>query len=312
MKRTFNSEDIETDLGHLSNHDMMEKYRVSQATVTKWRTRYQVPSPVSVGRPSYVSGRIPGSTTPEWNNYPVIESKRCLVISDVEIPDHDSEVLELALAVIEKYQIDTVIFNGDIIALDSYSKWAKSTAYRRSLEAELDPAEQILEQFSKAVPQIKWISGNHERRIALTNDGNLHLGMLLDKWFNIKFSQYSRCVLNPGPEQWFIVHQKEYRRIALSVARDLFQVHLCNIVAAHGHHQALGKDRSGRYWLVEGGSGRDPNRTLYKNVRDTTHPAWNLGFTVILDGEPLLLNKGNAHLYLENFGIKKEKSGGKK
>jgi hypothetical protein len=58
----------------------------------------------------------------------------------------------------------------------------------------------------------------------------------------------------------------------------------------------MSRDKSGRYWIVDGGCIRNPLKTAYKRMTINTFPAWNPGFVVIKDGVPILISE-------ESFGV---------
>lgn len=293
---------FEEETRKFTDEQLGQKYQVHERSIRRWKTVLGISDGNNAKRKT--NGLIPRSITPIWDKHKVIESKRCMVLNDIEAPDHNVEILELARKVAIEYQIQDLILDGDAIAFDSFSPWAKSTDYNPTFEEEMRPIEEILAVFCDVIPGRKiWTSGNHERRLPLMVGGKFNISRILKNDLNIEFSEYSHCILNPGKDQWYIVHQKEYSRIPLSATRRIFAVQLCNTLTAHSHHQGFCKDPSGRYWLVEGGSCRDPLHTKYKNVRQTSHPSWNLGFSLIINGQPLLINLENQG-WLDRFEVK--------
>jgi hypothetical protein len=76
-----------------------------------------------------------------------------------------------------------------------------------------------------------------------------------------------------------------------------------HIICAHTHRLALGYDISGKYHVVESGHCRDQERTLYKQMETTTHPEWNPGFVLLLNGIPHLIDKKRFPHYVDGrFG----------
>jgi predicted phosphodiesterase len=228
----------------------------------------------------------------------IIYSDRCIVISDAEIPDHSVEIFEAVISIAQKFGIKDLIINGDLVALDSMSAWAKAVVRKVFFREELEASQRAVQVFLQTFDRIFWHSGNHERRLNHKVDGELSIGDFFVHFAGVKFSEYSSCILKSGGQDIFITHQKNYGSIPLSVPRKMFSTKLMNILCGHSHHLAMSYDPSGRYWLVEGGHCRNAQNTVYKQMRDTTHPEWNPGFVMIDKGRPYLIDHNNLDFWL--------------
>lgn len=246
----------------------------------------------------------------EYNDFATIKTDRAIVLGDSEIPYHDPEIFQLAYSIAQRFDIKTLIINGDFLALDCFSTWAKQIVHKWAFEEELDPGERILETLLQQFDHIYYNQGNHELRLSHRVDGQMTIGKFLEKFAKVQFSEYAFCMLEhgtrqnphapsapPEPNRTMVVHPKNYSRIPLATARELAAIHHCNILCGHNHHQAMGHDRSGRYFIMDGGCCRDPLHTSYKSLQVTTHPAWNPGFSMILNENPYLVNKSNAEFW---------------
>jgi hypothetical protein len=115
--------DMETfsnDAARMTTRELTEKYEISERTVRRWKSKTRSASTCT----------FPASTTEVYDNFITVKADRALVLSDIEIPCQDPEVLEQGLELAQKFNLQVLIINGDFIALDSFSNWAKSAVYK--------------------------------------------------------------------------------------------------------------------------------------------------------------------------------------
>jgi len=272
------------DMKQYKTSQLSDMYGKSKRTIRRWKSECR--------------GTIPAASSKRYDDFMVVEAERALVLGDVEVPCHHAGILEAACDVAQKYNTDTLIINGDFIALDSFSTWARSTACRAFFKEEIEPAYNILITFLKVFKRVCCVTGNHERRLAHRVEGEFTVGELFTMRTGVEFSEYAYCTLISGDKEILVVHQDNYSKQPLAVARELASIHHKNIIAGHTHHQAFGYDKSGKYWIVDGGCARDMEHTGYKKLRVNTFPMWNLGFTMVLHGQPYLINMDNLDLWL--------------
>jgi len=222
-----------------------------------------------------------------------------MVLGDVEVPFHSTDTLEMACALARKYELDTLIINGDLIALDCFSTWVRNTAYKLTFKNEIEPTLEILKIFLNIFKQVYIITGNHERRLARKLDGEITIGEFFSNIAGVTFSEYSYCVLNSSGKEILVCHQDNYSKQPLAVARELASIYHKNVIAGHTHHLAQGYDKSGRYWVVDGGCCRDVKYTEYKSIRVNTFPKWNNGVVMVINGSPFLVDECNADFWLQ-------------
>jgi predicted phosphodiesterase len=102
-------------------------------------------------------GAVEGCTAP---------AKKALIISDIHIPYHDSEALEVALQAGEKAKVDTVVLLGDVLDFYKISSFSKDPR-RKSVNLEMSEGRAFLEQLRARFPKspISFYRGNHEARL---------------------------------------------------------------------------------------------------------------------------------------------------
>jgi hypothetical protein len=227
-----------------------------------------------------------------------VNSDNCIVFGDAEIPDHSIEMLENIVKMARHFCVEDCLINGDFLSCDSCSPWPKMAIDFPSFRQELSAAKIVIRVLLQTFKRIWYNSGNHEWRLARKFDGQLSIGDFLGDIDGLTFSEYRSCILKSGGRQAWITHQKNYSKIPLSVPRELARTIHMDILCAHNHHLAKGYDASGNYWLAEGGYVRDSKRTIYKEMNNTTHPAWNAGFIFIRNGLPYMIDHNNIDFWL--------------
>ena len=145
--------------------------------------------------------------------------------------------------------------------------------------------------------------GNHEKRWIDLNAGMMGMPQLfaLIKPHNISDDNYERRVLVTSDDHinlmhkgqlWLCCHPRNFRITPLSVVRDLAANHLCNVAGFHGHAFNQGRDRSGKFRVVDGGGLFDRKALAY--TRSTScHPMTRSGFYILKDGN-LIPYEGDA------------------
>jgi predicted phosphodiesterase len=241
---------------------------------------------------------FPNSSTPDFCDYITIDADKAIILGDAEIPDHDATLFQLAYNLGSQFDIKTLIVNGDFLALDSFSSFARDTVHKLAFKEELEPAIKSLSIFLSQFSQIIWITGNHESRLSRKIEGHLNVGDFLTKFSDgIQFSEYSYMILTSGGKEIMVGHPSNYSRVPLSVPREMAAVKHMNVICGHTHHLSLGYDRSGNYFIAESGCCRNPLKTRYKQLKMTTFPSWNPGFIMILNGSPFLITHENAEFW---------------
>ena len=84
-------------------------------------------------------------------------AQKALVISDIHIPYHDDEALEVALKAGEKAKVDTVVLLGDVLDFYRISRFSKDPR-RKSVTLEMEEGRAFLEQLRKRFPKARIVS----------------------------------------------------------------------------------------------------------------------------------------------------------
>jgi predicted phosphodiesterase len=187
--------------------------------------------------------KIPSSDTRRNKSYKLVQGK-WLILSDIHIPYHDEEALEIAISHGEKNNIDHILLNGDTCDFYNCSFYEKDPT-ERDLSNELTKTRQFLSHLRFRFPdaRIVYKIGNHEDRwerylyhkapelIGVTN---------FEMYYVLDMAKYgvelvkSTQKMKAG-KHLTILHGHETRNSGVYPARTLLQrTHVCSI-AGHNH-----------------------------------------------------------------------------
>jgi len=243
---------------------------------------------------------FPESVSTDKNDFPIIEEDRLLIFGDVEVPDHDVRVLDMAYRIAERYGIKTGIINGDFWAMESFSRWPKTHPTQfEFLTDELQPGTEILKVFMKQLDRITIVEGNHERRLNRQAGGHFNVSAFLEGLMGVAYCTHPYLVVESAGERVLVGHPNNYRKKPGSLPLEHCNNYLMNVIVGHVHRLSFQFHPSGQFWGVEGGHCRDTKKTEYRMKQFTTHPIWNPGFVLLLDGWPHLIMPQNYEAYLE-------------
>lgn len=273
----------------LTENQLAEHFKVAGRTIRRWRAKLKENAPTNFNFPEAVS-EIPAGIK--------INADRAIVIGDCHIPFHDPEMMVLACKMGVQFDTRTLIINGDFVDMATMSTWINSVAVQIAFRQEIDPALESIREFLKWFNKIIWLDGNHERRLAYRVGGHFSIRDFFTSFQDVEVSEYAHCYLVSGDQEIRINHQKEFARRPGSTALSLSNKFLCNIIAGHNHYLSFSFHPSGRFWCADGGHCCNPDTMHYKTRQTTTHPIWNQGFWVIVDGWPYFVNKSNAKFWL--------------
>jgi predicted phosphodiesterase len=108
--------------------------------------------------------KLPKSEAKEYKPF-LITSGKVFLLSDVHVPYHEPKAIEEAVKYAKLRQVDTVLFNGDIIDCFKLSRFVKNPK-QRDFAFELDVFKQFFDYMKDNFPAARFIYkfGNHEER----------------------------------------------------------------------------------------------------------------------------------------------------
>ena len=164
--------------------------------------------------------------------------------SDAHVPYWHKDLFEYIFAIGKKFLPKgkrILIFNGDLLNLDSFSHWVTGSRGVSYTEREMNACTKLLEKCLQVFDKIYWTMGNHENRLNTQMGGNVpaerFLKMITTAEIEkkVEFSSYPYSILN---DTWLIGHPKGYSERGGQMASDICDVFEKNVVLGHNH--ALG------------------------------------------------------------------------
>ncbi|NPV12740.1 MAG: hypothetical protein HPY57_13215 [Ignavibacteria bacterium] len=188
---------------------------------------------------------IPKSIANNFNRFEITGDHNILVLSDIHIPYHSEQALEIAVNSGKRKKIDTVILNGDIIDCYAVSRWERDPD-KRFLRDEIMLTREFIhylrQKFKSADIIFKY--GNHEERYIkylykkapeLFGISEMQLKSLLhlDKYGVTTLENKEPIKVN----ELFILHGHEYFATynIVSPARSIYNKTKKNTLIGHYH-----------------------------------------------------------------------------
>jgi hypothetical protein len=129
----------------------------------------------------------------------ILTGKRIGILSDIHIPYHDLDALNVALNEFKKVEVDTIVLNGDIIDCYNLSNFEKDPN-KRNHNHEVKLLTIFLDDLKNMFPNVELVyrSGNHENRYErfLNQKSPEFLGMHVMSWkhlLNLRFEDCKTC-----------------------------------------------------------------------------------------------------------------------
>lgn len=210
-----------------------------------------------------------------------------IVSSDWHLPLVDVDMVMKLILVAKKFGLKKMALVGDFINFETIAHWDQENM-DVDLRMELESAEEMLEILFDWFDEIYWCFGNHDDRLTRLFNFQLQpteFGRLITDQIGKKLfiSSHPYMILNNG-SKWRLTHPKNFSILTNRVPTKLADKYRCNVLGAHGHHQGISFDTSGRDLCGDLGCLTDYEKTHYIMFKDTTHPIWNMGFGMIRNG----------------------------
>lgn len=236
---------------------------------------------------------IPAAQAETYNQALVVEADNAVIISDLEIPDHDAWLVAASALTGLQYGIDTLIIAGDLVATDqqALTDWTSvhSAEGQHGYRRVIDSTKKLLVEYLKVFSRIFIIEGNHDDRIARRTQGEVDLGMFLDMP-NVTYSRYRYMWLRTARGYYYISHPQNYSASSVALGQRLYNTHVApdgskaHIVLAHTHQAQEGFSPDGTRRIFALGTARDKEKTRYKATGSNSMPEWSQSFLLIEDG----------------------------
>ena len=240
----------------------------------------------------------------KWTDYLTLDGDDWLIISDIEVPDHDVVYLRLALLTAMARGIKKCVIAGDLVATDqqALNSWVNTWSPENQLNylQAVGVTNTILDEYARWFDEIYIIEGNHDDRIARATKGELYLGAILKNNSRVYYSRYAYLYLRTSARGLIkVVHPSNFSQDPVTLGEKLYNVEQgpnynpynpigtfekSHIVLAHCHRKQTGKSPDGVYEIHALGTGRDEQATQYKSKSATKHYQWDHAFLAVKDG----------------------------
>lgn len=260
-----------------------------------WNTYYQLRAAGALPEIPDIKPEIPPET--------VIPYTDCYILADLHAPYFHTMALTHALIDAQASGIKTCVLLGDAIDNDAWSFYLSNSApgNQGQVDAHIEACYKMFYAICGVFDKVYWVMGNHELRpLKLLSK---RLGF--DHWSRI-FLTHSRlpsltAKVDTVPRyymvldghhggKWELHHQRNYSTLPGRVAQRLGAKQECNVITAHEHRAAVSFSGTvSRNWSVACPAMLDPRKIEYTQIRATLHPAENVGWVVLRDGQPQLV-----------------------
>jgi len=213
---------------------------------------------------------------------------------DFHVPFHDERLMQQMFDESIKRGITKFVGGGDIWDCYMLSKHLKRVHLVTSFEEEGMYVKDVMRRMLEVYDDIYLAMGNHELRW-LKETPNVSLVQLWKQAVpdDMTWQQFTSRVhltldnhihVYIDDQDWLIVHPESYSQLPLSVATRLAIKHQCHIVSYHGHNDAHGWDKSGKYRCIDGGGLFDKYSLDYQRNANAM-PEMKSGFNLIVNNE---------------------------
>jgi len=217
-----------------------------------------------------------------------VDSKRMLVISDIHIPYHDVDAINICFSFAKKQHVDTILLNGDTFDFYRLSKFMQDPL-KVNLKTELEIGQQFLDVLQKTFRNCKiyFKCGNHELRLEtylkskapeLWGLPNFELGEFLELNRRGIVPIGANTIMLYGKLP--IIHGHELRMSAGGVnpARSLYLKFKTSVVCSHLHRTSDHTEKTGLEKVISTHSigalcDMHPEYCVTNN--------WNSGFAIV-------------------------------
>jgi predicted phosphodiesterase len=242
----------------------------------------------------------------------VLKGKRIGIISDVHIPYHDLDALNVALSEFKRVKVDTIVLNGDIIDAYQLSRWEKDPN-KRNHAYEMELLTIFFDDLIKMFPKVELVYklGNHDERYEkfIYAKSPEFIGMHVMSWkhlINLRFENCKSCkgtgvfkgVECPNCEKGKVANNVS-RGIHLVKGKRVIKAGKLNIVHAHEFNVSSVSVNPARGFFLKaktnviGGHLHRSSEHIEKDLNQQITGAWSTGCLCYMHPDYAPLNNWN-------------------
>jgi len=242
-----------------------------------------------------VTANFTGAPVKRYTDYVTLTSDNVMIISDIEVPDHNPLYLLLALYTAMAHNIKDLVIAGDFIATDQAGLVSWVTTYVDAADMNYEDAiavvVAILREFEKWFDSITLIEGNHDDRVSRETGGQVHFGMFIRDTKAV-YSRYAFLWIETSRGLVKVVHPSNFSGDPITLGQALYSTEprKAHYIVAHCHRRQDGWSPDGAFEIHALGCGRDAIKTKYKATKVNKFKQWDSSFLMIKDGYQIPLD----------------------
>jgi len=277
-------------VGHAAKH-----FKVTTNTIRAYCKKFGIPTDPKPGRYSSLDRLMrDAKDTKDYTDYFVLRGDT-MVASDFHVPFFSLDWTQRLLDVADEYRIKQLCVAGDFFDGKTVGKYRDGDR-NHTLQYELRVARDMFYDCLDRFKDIYFITGNHDVRLPKFMDFEFNLEFffhIVAQDEKIHVSDYSYCLHEfPKRETTRITHPLNFSKVKGSVATELADIKMQNILMGHTHHICDTFSKSGAYRACEIGGLFDSLKTEYYMKVDRRTPQWDNGFAMIRNGNISVLHGG--------------------
>ena len=237
-----------------------------------------------------------------------LETKSFAAASDFHVPYHSKTMINHMLAMMTRFDVDTLIINGDLSNQDQISDYPNNSPLQLPFHEEMmlcgDMLVSLDEELSKIsrTPRLVITSGNHDERAAKRLGQDVRLEGLIYYMLagrrlrsELILTSYDHCLINCDGAPWIIGHGNSFVRRPGDLAMRLAQKYRANVAVGHDHNLGFTSTPDGEFLAVSMGSmvdiGEKGTKLWYAERHLSTYPKVRNGFLLVKNGIPFLFDE---------------------
>lgn len=250
------------------------------------------------------------------DDFIVQATDEAIIISDLEMPDTDPEMLEAAFLLGVSRGIRTLIIVGDFNAWDQAFLTTHPTISNNQMDVSdnIRRSNKLIEVMLMWFTEIFITSGNHDERVAKATFGEMNHESLFSKYGDrVKFSRFRYMWLKTSRGYAYLCHPTNYSEDSAKLAAQIYDKMVSPdgskpyaIVMAHTHQPQFRKSRDNLCECYALGCMRDVKRTEYVMQSSNKFAQWGQSVLVLQDGyfEHYERESTNWARVLGEYGVK--------
>lgn len=229
----------------------------------------------------------------------VVPHANVLVVNDLHVPHHNTELLQRAIFITKKYfpWIEDIIFGGDTWDFNAISRHPKDQP-TEDIGESLALGGEVIRSVCSHFAHAWFTNGNHDERVGHKLDApwtlehtiSAALGKNWPAHCELHITNFDYVFVNSedgdSSKNWIVGHPSHYSGQGGKTPADIADIEGRNVATGHNHVIGMAGSKSGKWLGVDVGHMTNPDKHYYVRRRLTRFTRWQAGFLIISDGRP--------------------------